>query len=182
MKGLIWDIRSSRNPVAHEQLRVAAHDEPEVARGWRRVAVADLRRFSWVAPRHDAPLRSHYERLISALARPAPQSAVECNSLIAARAILVESDRVMLLSAHQIHYELASGELAVCNHPLGPVVRAIGLTMRADWRPTPVQAQLVAAIRESARRLSQRATTVAPSARAIRRVDRGVRSGRAPSR
>jgi hypothetical protein len=34
------------------------------------------------------------------------------------------------------------------------VTRSIGLTMRRDWRPTPVQAQLVEGLRRHARAVS----------------------------
>ena len=58
---------------------------------------------------------------------PLPTTPIECNSLIAARALLLESDRIMLLSAHQIHYELKAGLLVALPHPAGNVVRPIGL-------------------------------------------------------
>jgi len=58
---------------------------------------------------------------------------------------------VMLLSEHQIHHELATGQLVALPHPFGPVTRSIGLTVRRDWRPTEVQEQLVAALRRHAR-------------------------------
>ena len=37
--------------------------------------------------------------------------AIDCNSLIAARALLLGSDRAMLLSEQQARHELAAGEL-----------------------------------------------------------------------
>ena len=56
----------------------------------------------------------------------------------------------MLLSVHQAHHEIATGQLVALPHPGGPVVRAIGLTLRRDWHPTSAQAELVDIIRRTA--------------------------------
>ena len=64
-----------------------------------------------------------------------PSPPLECNSLAAARAFLLESDRIMLLSAHQIHYEMQAGLLVALPHPAGKVVRPIGLTLTAQLAP-----------------------------------------------
>jgi LysR family transcriptional regulator of gallate degradation len=71
--------------------------------------------------------------------------------LAAARAFLLESDRVMLMSAHQIHYERQAGLLVALAHPAGKVVRPIGITLRRDWRPTATQRTLLEILRRSAR-------------------------------
>ena len=112
---------------------------------------AALARFPWIAPRPDSPLRRHFDALVGRLDGERTVVPIECNSLIAARALLLASDRVMLLSEHQIHHELATGQLVALPHPFGPVTRSIGLTVRRDWRPTEVQAQLVAGLRRHAR-------------------------------
>ena len=128
----------------------------------KRVSVAALRRYSWVAPRAASPLRAHFNNLFAAARLPPPQQPIECNSLVAARALLLESDRIMLLSAHQIHYELKAGLLVALPHPSGNVVRPIGLTMRQDWHPTSCQQRLLHLIRERSRALAR-----APAVRAV---------------
>jgi hypothetical protein len=57
----------------------------------------------------------------------------------------------MLLSAHQIHYEMLAGLLVALPHPSGKVVRPIGLTLRRNWRPTSVQERLLEVLRRVAR-------------------------------
>ena len=111
----------------------------------RRVTTAALRKYQWIAPRSGSPLRAHFD----ALSLPTPS--LESNSLAAARAFLLESDRLMLLSAHQIHYEMLAGSLIALPHPSGDVVRPIGLTLRREWRPTAVQEQLLQILRRVAR-------------------------------
>ena len=113
--------------------------------------LAALARFPWIAPRRESPLRRHFDALMSRLDPERMVAPIECNSLVAARSMLVASDRVMLLSEHQIHHELETGQLVALPHPFGAVTRSIGLTVRRDWRPTEVQAQLVDGLRRHAR-------------------------------
>jgi len=120
-------------------------------RATRAPPVEALVRFAWIAPRPGSPLRGHFERLFRGAAGEPPAAPIECNSLVAARALLLRSDRAMLLSAQQARHELAAGELIALPHPDGRVVRAIGLTLRRDWRPTPAQAELLDILRAVAR-------------------------------
>jgi DNA-binding transcriptional LysR family regulator len=96
-------------------------------------------------------LRAHFDALLASRGMEIQVPSIECNSLGAARAFLLESDRLMLLSAHQIHYEMQAGLLVALPHPAGDVVRPIGLTFRRDWRPTAVQERLLDVLRRVAR-------------------------------
>lgn len=128
------------------------HPLEKMSGGGRRAPpAAALVKFSWIAPRAGSPLRRHFERLFTGAGAAPPAAAIECNSLIAARTLLLRSDRAMLLSAQQAHHELAAGELVALPHPAGRVVRAIGLTMRRDWQPTAAQAELLDILRDVAR-------------------------------
>jgi len=127
--------------------------------------LAALAQFPWIAPRRDSPLRRHFDALIGRLDGPCRAAPIECNSLVAARSMLIASDRVMLLSEHQIHHELETGQLVALPHPLGAVTRSIGLTVRRDWRPTEVQAQLVEGLRRHAREAAG-GQMIRPAARA----------------
>ena len=111
------------------------------------MTVAALSKYPWIVPRAGTPLRVHFHEMFETAGVPAPTRAIECNSLIAARALLLESDRIMLLSAHQIHYELEAGLLVALPHPAGDVERPIGLTMRHDWHPTDSQRALLDIVR-----------------------------------
>jgi len=121
----------------------------------RRISVAALSKYPWIAPRAGTPLRAHFDKLFASAGLAPPARPIECNSLAAARALLLESDRIMLLSAHQTHYELQAGMLAALPHPAGNVVRPIGLTMRHDWRPTASQQRLLDLVRDRSRIVGQ---------------------------
>ena len=109
-----------------------------------------LLKYPWIAPRAGSPLRRRFNELFETARVPAPATPIECNSQVASRALLIESDRIMLLSALQVHQELQSGQLVALPHPQGRVVRTIGLTTRRDWRPTAVQQELIDAVRRAA--------------------------------
>jgi LysR family transcriptional regulator, regulator for genes of the gallate degradation pathway len=141
--------------------------------GQTRPTLRDLSEFAWIAPRKGSPLRHRYEALVEKI-KPAVHSPVpapiECNSLVAARALLLASDRVMLLSAHQAYFELAAGQLTALAHPLGPVSRPIGLTMRRDWAPTETQGILVDLLRDQGKGAAEVALSVARNVRGDTRI------------
>jgi DNA-binding transcriptional LysR family regulator len=117
----------------------------------QRVTPPALGQYQWIAPRAGSPLRVHFDALLASTGRQLPGPPLECNSMAAARAFLLESDHVMLLSAHQIHYEMQAGLLVALPHPAGDVVRSIGLTLRRNWRPTTTQQKLLETLRRNAR-------------------------------
>ena len=119
----------------------------------KRVSVRTLVKYPWIAPRRESPLHENFLKLFQRADSPTPQSTIECNSLVASRSLLLESDRVMLLSVHQIHYDLKAGLLAALPHPHGRVTRAIALTTRMHWRPTQAQARLLELLKQQAARI-----------------------------
>lgn len=117
----------------------------------RRLTATDLSSYPWVAPRKAGPLRRDFDALFQFAGITPPQRAVECNFLSAARAFLLSSNRMMLLSPHLFRDELRAGTLVALAHPAGQVVRPIGLTLRRDWWPTSTQAQLLDHVRQTSR-------------------------------
>jgi len=160
-------IGALRDPLPHRDVvQEALFDDPlaivvrvghPLARR-KRASVRELAAFSWIAPRLGSPLRRQYEALFRSANMDAPPGAIECNSLVAARAMLLLSDRVMLLSARQVDHELTTGELTTLPLPLGPMFRSIGLTMRRDWRPTEAQHDLLARLRTTATAAARKST------------------------
>jgi len=110
-------------------------------------SLTSLGRYAWIRPHKDSPLSKQFDELMSRIPRRQSIVPIECNSLVAARAILLASDRLMLLSRHQVGQDVATGQLTTLPHPLGRVLRPIGLSMRRDWLPTHVQREVLAEIR-----------------------------------
>ncbi|MBM5812290.1 MAG: LysR family transcriptional regulator [Gammaproteobacteria bacterium] len=142
-----------QEPLFDDPLAIVVRSGHPLA-GRRRLRNRDLLRYPWVAPRPGSPLRRQFEALF---AGPPAQRwpPIECNSLVAARALLLGSERMMLLSAHQVRHELRTGLLVALPHPQGRVTRPIGLARRRDWRPTAAQARLLECLRQRARSLAE---------------------------
>jgi len=104
-----------------------------------------LAAYPWIVSSPPTPLRARFEALFQD--SPVPQDLIECNALGASRVMLMESDRLMLLSDAEARYEREAGHLVSKPLPGGQVKRPIGLTIRCEWRPTPLQGKLVEKIR-----------------------------------
>ncbi len=110
------------------------------------ITLQDLMDYSWVIPPMGTPLREQFHTLFSANARP--KQVIECNALSAARVLLRDSERVMLLSDAQAAYEREAGLLVSKPLPISSkMTRSIGLTTRRDWRPTKHQHSFLNLIR-----------------------------------
>lgn len=72
-----------------------------------------------------------------------PQSIVETGSLILIRRMLSTSDKLTIISRHQIMQEEKYGELTMLPIDLPDTERPIGLTVRKGWSPTSIQQNLI---------------------------------------
>ncbi|MFC7047575.1 LysR family transcriptional regulator [Emcibacter nanhaiensis] len=123
------------------------------------LTVDQLRKYPWVAPRIDSPLRQHFDAMFEEEGLNPPDDIVECNSLSASRVMLMDDDRLMLLSDAQARYELQTG-LLLSRHLANreETERPIMLFTREDWHPTFAQQKLVDIIRRLALEEPQKET------------------------
>ncbi|MBZ0217204.1 MAG: LysR family transcriptional regulator [Fimbriimonadaceae bacterium] len=129
-----------------DPLAVAARAGHPLAGGGR-VNAADLAGFPWIVPRAGTPTRDHFEKLFAHV--DAAPSLIETSSLILMRGLLLESDRLALISAHQIRHELLQGIFVTLDVDMQGTDRPIGLTLRRDWRPTASQQLFLDSLREA---------------------------------
>jgi len=111
--------------------------------------LSDTMAYSWIAPRTGSPAREVFDGMM-ARAERAPSILLEVASHIAVRSILVESDCLALISRHQIRYEELGGQLSVVLIDAGQGPRHIGVTVRKDWDPTPLQQAFLEALDRAA--------------------------------
>lgn len=112
------------------------------------VTLDDLAACQWVVPRLGTPTRARFDALFAG--RP-PRGLVETSSQILVRGLLLGSDRLTFISAHQIRHEHELGLLVVLPVDLAGTERPIGLTMRRGWRPTATQKRFLDFLREAGR-------------------------------
>lgn len=135
-----------------EQVPLFADTPVIVARAGHPLAagmhVEDLRRYPWIVPPEGTPLRLLWRRMFAAIGGDTPRVPVECGSVMTIRQLLMQGDFLTLLSADQVVLELEAGWLVEIGPAPGDVSRMIGITTRADWRPTRMQEHFLAALRQ----------------------------------
>ena len=112
-------------------------------------ATEALAAHGWIVGAPGTPLRLCWDAMFAGV--PTPPAPIECGSVMVIRGVLKDSDLLTLLSPDQIAIELKTGMLTRIGRPLPHGIRTIGVTTRADWRPTPAQAHLLALIERAAR-------------------------------
>lgn len=116
---------------------IARHDHPYA--NDKQLDINKMARGSWVIPSTGAPTRKIFDNLFVEAKVEAPHRIVESNSHIVMRALLTGSDRMTMISEHQVKQELESGILTIIPFKVHHAHRPIGITTRRDWKPTPTQ-------------------------------------------
>lgn len=130
---------------------VGRAEHPLLSRG-KGASLDDLARQEWVAQRPGTPIRAAFDALFETC--PAPRASIETSSLVLTRAIILESNRLSMLSRRQIAIEEAEGLLTCVpvardvRERLG--TRTIGITMRENWLPSRLQSSFLEHIRVAA--------------------------------
>lgn len=137
-----------QRPLFEDRPTILARAGHPLAAGWDADA---LRRYPWLLPPEGTPLRALWRRMFAALGGPLPAVPVECGSVMTIRQLLVAGDYLTLLSHDQLALELDGGIIVDIGPASGDISRTIGLTTRADWRPTRLQRHFIAAIEAAAR-------------------------------
>lgn len=102
-----------------------------------RVSLKQLQQFGWILPPQRTPARQLFDQFLSKQKALLPQQIVETSSLSTIRGLLFESNRVALLSRHQVYYEEQAGLLTTLPITLTGTSRPIGITSRANTTPSP---------------------------------------------
>ncbi|MCQ4629277.1 DNA-binding transcriptional LysR family regulator [Shinella sp. BE166] len=119
----------------------------------RGASLDDLARQEWVAQRPGTPIRAAFDTLFEKCPT-SPRASIETSSLILTRAIILESDRLSMLSRRQIAIEEREGLLTCVavaqdvRERLG--TRTIGITVRENWLPSRLQSTFLDHIRMAA--------------------------------
>ena len=105
--------------------------------------LSSLAAYPWIVAAPGAPLRDSWERMFAEAGLPLPPVPIESGSVMTIRQLLIDSDFLTLLSPDQVAVELEAGWLVALGRAPAGLERRIGMTTRASWRPTSVQAEFV---------------------------------------
>jgi len=114
---------------------IARKDHPLTNR--KRMRLKDLQDLQWVLPGKQTPARQLFVETLKRHDMETPEHAVQTSSLSMVRGLLLDSDRVALLSEHQIYYDKMFDVLDVLPVDLEETYRPMGVTMRAHTQPSP---------------------------------------------
>lgn len=113
----------------------------------RSPSIAELASFPWVVSPQGTPLYGQWRAMFDHDNASLPVVPVECGSVIVLRQLLINSDFLTLLSPDQVAVELTADWLCKIADAPAWLTRTIGMTTRANWRPTPMQAAFVDQLR-----------------------------------
>jgi LysR family transcriptional regulator of gallate degradation len=140
--GVIAIARAGHPILAH--VKGDSGDQPSLP------PVEELARYPWIAPSPGAPLRTRFENMFHNAGLTPPLVPIECGSVMMIREILMQTDFLTLLSPDQVSVERQAGWLVSLGEPEGAFSRTIGITTRAQWRPSPTQATFIAELEAAA--------------------------------
>jgi LysR family transcriptional regulator of gallate degradation len=116
----------------------------------KRLDWSSLLQYQWILPRQGTPTRKMFEQAVLGLGLQLPLHVIETSSLVMLRGLLLESDRVTILSTHQIRFEEEAGLLATLPFQLSGTERPIGMTWRRIGALSPAAELFVAELRAAA--------------------------------
>ena len=102
---------------------------------------------AWVLPHGATPARQHFEDFMALKGLEPPARVIECSSVVATRALLLDTDYAAVLSRQQVEIELDQKLLKVMGPPLTGSHRPIGIAWRQSFRPTRLQGALLDELR-----------------------------------
>lgn len=106
-----------------------------------------LQQAQWVLPRAGSPARQMLDRCFNGMGLRTPAPVVESGDMAVIRGLLLGSDMLAVVSAHQLEREIEAGELCILPWQLQDTERAIGLTYRLGCLHTAVAQALMEAVR-----------------------------------
>lgn len=132
-----------------DRLAVVARSQHPLSRQkslrWR-----DLRFAQWIMPMPNTPAQWVFDQALQRGGIAAPASELRVNSALMMQSLLLQSDRLAMMSPRQIQREIQAGHMVVLPVTLPHAERNIGLVRRSDLLLTPAMEKLLTACREVA--------------------------------
>jgi len=119
------------------------------------VTLQDALAFPWIAPPKATPSGAYLYEKLRIQELPDSPVRIVSSSLLMLCELLTRGNYVSIASKHQIAAEEHIGRLVQLPIELPESGRAIGLTFRTGWRPTPVQKAFLDIIRDSTDRVDR---------------------------
>lgn len=151
--GALRDTRDRADIVTEQLLEdrlsvIARKGHPLAQR--EKLELKDLQDSGWVLPARGSPSWQLFDETLNSHNMSIPAHAVETSSLSMVRGLLLDSDRVALLSKHQIFFDVQFGILDALPVEIDGTDRPIGITQRAHTKPSPAAELFLGYLRQVA--------------------------------
>ncbi len=142
----------SNDDILQEELftssvRIVARPEHPLCKQ-RTITAAQLANNSWIVPRAGTPTRQIFEELFNSAGQALPEKLVETGSQVLILSLLRGSDRLSIISEHQVQHELETKMLSTIPYGQHADYRPIGITTRKCWKPTKTQQTFINLLRK----------------------------------
>lgn len=115
-----------------------------------KVRLEDTLEYPWIAPPRETPSGAYLYETLRIPELPNSPVRIVSSSLILLRGLLSRGDYISIASKRQVEVEIQMGHLAPLPIELTDSRRAIGLTFRSGWTPTPMQKKFLDIVRTKA--------------------------------
>lgn len=155
LRGLAPSSGVTETPLVEDRLSVIARSDHPL-QSCRNLTAGDLFGYGWVVGREGAPGRAEFNAMFERAGVALPAGLVETGSLATLRGLLLNSDRLAMLSPRQAVIEIEAGLLRPLAFELPETDRIIGLTLRNSFVPTTPQSLLIEELHRAARPVAAR--------------------------
>lgn len=102
--------------------------------GHAKLSWRDMQEAQWIMPMAHTPAQAVLEQVLASGGLPMPNVELRVNSALMMQALLLQTDRVAMMSPRQMQAEIGAGLLVELPLPMPQTARTIGLVHRADLR------------------------------------------------
>jgi len=141
-------------PLFEDEFVVVARRGHPLAEA-RKLTIDDLSNLEWVLPRKLTPGRACLDDITREANLPLGSSAIETNSLSVVRGVLANSDRLSIVSHHQLYFESTSDALVALPIVLNATPVSVGLRTLMNSFPRASVRALLRQLREVGRQLTR---------------------------
>lgn len=143
-----------QEPLFDDPLAVVARASHPLARR-KKLNWSALETAQWIMPMPGTPAQAVFERVLQSGGLPLPTVELQVNSALMMQSLLMQGERLAMMSPRQIRAELQAGLLVTLPLPLPDAVRSIGLVYRENFLPTDSMKMLLNSCRSIAEEISK---------------------------
>jgi len=157
---IIGDLRSFEDNINlqtetlfNDSLLLAVRNGHPLLESASNLTLRDIHQYGWILPSKRTPARELFDHMLRKQSSESIHNSISTNSFSTARGLLMNSDRIALLSKNQIQYDLEFKLFSMLDVALENNIRPIGFTTRSQSQLPPAVQLFIEKLRLSAGKL-----------------------------